>query len=62
MQALRIDAYGPITALATRDIPVPTPGPDDVLVEVLAAAINPSDIVSAEGRFVSGRLDRKSVV
>jgi|HubBroStandDraft_6_1064221.scaffolds.fasta_scaffold162000_2 NADPH2:quinone reductase len=58
MQALRIDAYGPITALAPRDIPVPTPGPDDVLVEVLAAAINPSDIVSAEGRFVSGRLPR----
>jgi NADPH2:quinone reductase len=58
MQALRIDAYGPITALAPRDIPVPTPGPDDVLVEVHAAAINPSDIVSAEGRFANGRLPR----
>jgi NADPH:quinone reductase len=58
MQALRIDTHGPITALAPRDIPAPTPGPGDVLVEVQAAAINPSDIVSAEGRFGKTSLPR----
>lgn len=58
MQALRIAAHGPITALSPSDIPMPTPGPDNVLVEVHAAAINPSDIVSAEGRFANARLPR----
>jgi NADPH:quinone reductase-like Zn-dependent oxidoreductase len=58
VQALRVDVHGSITALATRDIPTPTPGPGDVLVQVQAASINPSDIVSAEGRFSNTRLPR----
>jgi NADPH:quinone reductase len=58
VQALRIDAHGPITALAARDIPTPKPGPGEVLIQVQAAAINPSDIVSAEGRFAKTVLPR----
>jgi len=58
VQALRIDLHGPITTLAARDVPAPARGRDDVLVEVQAAAINPSDIVSAEGRFATTMLPR----
>jgi NADPH2:quinone reductase len=58
MQALRIDTHGPITALAPREVPTPTRGPGEVLIEVQAAAINPSDIVSAEGRFAKNVLPR----
>jgi NADPH2:quinone reductase len=51
MRALRFDRYGPpsVLSLVTRDIPVP--GPGEVLIEVKATAINPSDIRNVEGVF-----------
>jgi NADPH:quinone reductase len=58
MQALYIEAHGPVANLKARDIPTPTPGPGQILVQIQAAGINPSDIVSAEGRFRSARLPR----
>jgi NADPH2:quinone reductase len=58
MQALYIETHGRIADLKARDIPTPKPGPGEVLVQVQAAGINPSDIVSAEGRFATARLPR----
>src|SRR5580765_7238032 len=49
MRALRFDKTGPLNSLKVSDIPKPAPGPDEVLVEVKAAAVNPSDIKNVLG-------------
>ncbi len=47
MQAVQLDKdAGP---LAIRDIPVPRPGPDEVLIRMAASPINPSDLGFIEG-------------
>ena len=53
MNALSFDRYGPpsVLSLIERDVPVPKRG--EVLIEVKAAAINPSDIRIVEGLFHS---------
>jgi NADPH:quinone reductase-like Zn-dependent oxidoreductase len=43
MKAVRIHQYGGRDALAIDDIPVPAIAPDEVLVKVVAASINPVD-------------------
>ncbi len=58
MQALKIDHHGPASELKVSEVPVPALGPSDVLVEIEAAAINPSDVLSAEGRFPNAPLPR----
>jgi hypothetical protein len=50
MDAVVIQASGPpAQSLALRSVPVPEPGPGEVLVEVHAAAVNPLDVVNAAG-------------
>jgi NADPH:quinone reductase-like Zn-dependent oxidoreductase len=50
MDAVVIEAGGPpAQSLAYRFVPVPEPGPGEVLVEVHAAAVNPLDIANAAG-------------
>jgi NADPH:quinone reductase-like Zn-dependent oxidoreductase len=39
-KAVQFDDYGGVEVLRVRDVPRPTPGPDQVLVEVRAAGIN----------------------
>src|SRR5204862_2366210 len=58
MQALQIDRHGPVSALTVRDVPRPALRPQEVLIEIHAAALNPSDVASAEGRFDHARLPR----
>ena len=58
MQALQIDHHGPVSALMVRDVPRPVCSPQEVLIEIHAAALNPSDVASAEGRFDHARLPR----
>jgi NADPH:quinone reductase len=58
MKALRITAHGPPGTLVPVEVSVPTPGPGQVLVQIEAAAVNPSDIVSVEGRFPQAVLPR----
>ncbi|TFC84336.1 NAD(P)-dependent alcohol dehydrogenase [Cryobacterium sp. TMT3-29-2] len=43
MKAVVYDRYGPPDVLRIEDIPVPSPGPNQVLVEVVAASVNLSD-------------------
>lgn len=43
MKAVRIHAYGEHEVLKYEDVPVPVPGPDDVLIRVHAAGVNPLD-------------------
>lgn len=42
-RAVRFDRYGDRDALYVADIAMPSPGPDEVVVEVRAAAINPGE-------------------
>src|ERR1700687_3399982 len=42
-KAVRFDDYGGIEVLEVRDVSRPEPGPDQVLVAVRAAGINPSE-------------------
>src|SRR5437870_13906911 len=50
MKAVRVDDYGGIEDLEVRGVARPEPGPDQVLVEVRAASINPSEAAIRAGR------------
>src|SRR5882762_4280596 len=43
MKAVQIDDYGGVEVLDVREVEQPEPGPDQVLVAVRAAGINPSE-------------------
>jgi NADPH:quinone reductase-like Zn-dependent oxidoreductase len=49
MLAVRIHHYGKRDALSLDDIPVPETGPDELLVRVVAASVNPVDWKVREG-------------
>ena len=49
MKAVRFDEYGPVDVLDVREVPVPEPGPGQVLVQVKAAGINPGEAKIREG-------------
>jgi NADPH:quinone reductase-like Zn-dependent oxidoreductase len=51
MRALVMTRYGGPSVVELRDVPVPTPGPRELLVEVHAASINPVDIKIREGQL-----------
>ncbi len=51
MRALRFSKYGPPSVLTLERRDVPVPGPGEVLIQVKASAINPSDIRNVEGVF-----------
>lgn len=58
MKALYIRQHGAIGDLKVSDAPVPVPKPGEVLVKVEAAGINPSDLLSVQGRFSHAVLPR----
>jgi NADPH:quinone reductase len=53
MKALRFEKYGPPAVLSLQDLPLPVPERDEVLVQVKASSINPSDLGTVAGRFHS---------
>jgi len=48
-KAVQFDEYGGVEVLVVRDVPRPTPGPDQVLVAVRAAGINISEAKIRDG-------------
>jgi NADPH:quinone reductase-like Zn-dependent oxidoreductase len=51
MKAVRFDEYGGVDVLQVREVDDPLAGPEQVLVAVKAAAINPGEIAIREGRL-----------
>lgn len=51
MKAVQIDGYGGVEVLDVREVERPEPGPDQVLVAVRAAGVNPSDGTMRAGSF-----------
>ena len=58
MQALIIRQFGDPKLLKVEEVPTPQPGPDEVLVAVRAASINPSDIKNVAGAMHGTTLPR----
>ncbi len=58
MKALRFSEFGPPSVLRIEEVPMPEPGPDEALVQVEAAAINPSDWKNVGGHFKDTSLPR----
>jgi NADPH:quinone reductase len=58
MRALRFAEFGPPSVLRIEEIAIPEPRQGEVLVQVKAAAINPSDVGDVAGRFKHTTLPR----
>ncbi len=50
MKAARIHSFGPPDVVVVEDVPVPSPGPGEVLVRVMAAGVAPWDALIREGK------------
>ena len=52
MRAIRFAAFGePAEVLSLEELPMPQPGPDQVLVRLRARPINPSDLFAIRGQY-----------
>lgn len=49
MKAAQLDRYGRDSRLVVREVPVPEPAADEVLIKVRAAAVNPLELLIASG-------------
>jgi len=58
MRALRFAEFGPPSVLRIEEVAIPQPGEGEVLVQVQAAAINPSDVGDVAGHFNNTTLPR----
>lgn len=51
MRAVVLESYGGPEVLTVRDVPDPVPGPEEVLVDVVATALNRADLLQRLGRY-----------
>jgi NADPH:quinone reductase len=58
MKALQFAKTGDLSALQLVDLPTPMPAADEVLIQVKAAGLNPSDVKNVLGRFSYTTLPR----
>ena len=58
MKALQFDKTGDLSALRYVEVPTPVAGADEVLVQIKAAGLNPSDVKNVLGRFPYTTLPR----
>jgi NADPH:quinone reductase-like Zn-dependent oxidoreductase len=49
MRAVRIHGYGGVDQLRIEDVPIPRPGPGEILVQVAASTVNPIDCKMRSG-------------
>jgi NADPH:quinone reductase len=53
MNALYFSTFGPPAVLSLKELPKPEPGKGEALIQIKAAAINPSDVKNVAGAFKS---------
>jgi NADPH:quinone reductase len=58
MKALRFEQSGAPDVLSVQDVSPPAAGPDEAIVKVVAASINPSDVKNVAGRMSQTTLPR----
>lgn len=58
MQVIRFDTFGGASVLQLRTIPVPRPGPGELLVKVEAAGVNPVDYKIRAGKYPAVKADK----
>jgi len=51
MRAVVLDRYGDVDVLGVREVPDPVPGPDEVLVDVVATALNRAELLQRRGMY-----------
>lgn len=51
MRAVVLETYGGPEVLTIRDVPSPSPGPDEVLVDVVTTALNRADLLQRQGLY-----------
>ena len=56
MLAAIVDRYGAPEALTIREVPTPEPGPEQVLVQIHASVVTPSDVAFRNGELWIARL------
>lgn len=56
MRAVVYERYGPPEVLSVEEVPVPSPGPDQVLVKVFATSVNLSDWECLRGKPMYARI------
>ncbi len=55
MRAIRFDEFGDYSVLRVVEVPVPRPGPGELLVKVAVAPVNPIDSTIRSGRFPAAK-------
>ena len=55
MRAIQIDRYGRPEVIVRRDLPVPAPGPGEVLIQLAWSDINFMDIHTRQGKYARSR-------
>jgi NADPH:quinone reductase-like Zn-dependent oxidoreductase len=58
MEVVMIDTFGSREVMKFRKIPIPTPGPNEILLKVKAAGINPVDWKIREGLYPVVKSDK----
>jgi putative PIG3 family NAD(P)H quinone oxidoreductase len=53
MRAVVLDRYGGPEVLTVKDVPDPVPGPEEVVVDIVASALNRADLMQREGKYPS---------
>jgi NADPH2:quinone reductase len=61
LKAIQIDRYGGPEVLIRRDIPVPAPAPDEVLIRLAHSGINFMDVHTRQGKYAGSRTYTVSV-
>jgi hypothetical protein len=50
VKAAMIHSFGPPDVVVVEDLPMPSPGPNEILVRVMAAGVAPWDAIIREGK------------